>query len=193
MCTAGRQRVLNKLGHACFGRIKQAFDSWKGETFRKFAMEVERKKAKCIDRLIRNNMSPLQKSYMLWAQMMRDAQKYEYGQSVKAGFALYSIFNHKLRENKDQMCRYALRKIKWDPIKIMNASFEKMIRAAGLNLERSWLAWKIHVFSQNADKASQARREAASLHFSNLIDTKRKNHLRAGVRRLAAGVAMTDA
>jgi len=189
MCTAGRQRVLNKLGHACFGRIKQAFDSWKGETFRKFAMEVERKKAKCIDRLVRNNMSPLQKSVLLWAQMMRDAQKREYGQAVKAGFSLYSIFNHRLRENKQHMCAFALRRIKWDPIKIMNSSFEKMIRAAGLNMERSWLAWKIHVFSKNADSMAKAKREAASMHFSQLIDSKRKNHLRAGVRKLAAGVA----
>jgi hypothetical protein len=86
-----------------------------------------------------------------------------------------------------------MRKINWDPIKIMNRAFEKMIRAAGLNYERAWLAWKVFAISRNADAATKARREAASLNFSNLIDVKRKNHLRAGVRRLAAGVAMTDA
>jgi hypothetical protein len=68
-----------------------------------------------------------------------------------------------------------------------------MIRAAGLNYERAWLAWKVFAISRNADAATKARREAASLNFSNLIDVKRKNHLRAGIRRLAAGVALTDA
>ena len=155
-------------------------------------MEQERKKAKCIDKLVRANMSPLQRMFLTWAKYMRDMKTYEYGQAVKAGFALYSMFNHKLRENRSNMLRYGFRKIDYDPVKLMNQCFEKMIRAAGLNLERSWLAWKIHVFSKNADHAKNARREAASMNFSNLIHAKRKNHLRAGVRRLAAGVAMTN-
>jgi hypothetical protein len=53
MNTSARQKVLNRLGYACFGRLQQAFIAWKSDTFRKFAMEVERKKAKCIDTLIR--------------------------------------------------------------------------------------------------------------------------------------------
>jgi len=79
MNTNSRQRILNKLGHACFGRMKQAFDGWKGDTFTKFAMEVERKKAKCIDKLIRNNMSPLQRMFLQWAKYMRDMKTYDYG------------------------------------------------------------------------------------------------------------------
>jgi hypothetical protein len=192
MNTSSRQRILNRLGNACFGRMKQAFDSWKGDTFTKFAMEQERKKAKCIDKLVRANMSPLQRMFITWQKYCRDMNTFEYGQSVKAGFALYSVFNHKLRENRSNLLRLAFRKIDYDPIKLMTTCFEKMVRAAGLNLERAWLAWKIHQFSVDANAAKRARREAASRNFSNLIDTKKKNHLRAGVRRLADGVALTN-
>jgi len=102
MNTAGRQRVLNKLGHACFGRIKQAFDSWKGDTFRKFAMEVERKKAKCIDELIRQNMSPIQQSFLKWAKQMRDEVKRAYGDQIKAGFALTSLYTRFMKANREK-------------------------------------------------------------------------------------------
>jgi hypothetical protein len=193
MNTRAKQKIVNRLAYACFGQMKEALVAWKMDTFRKFREEVERKKAKAIDTMIRNNMSPLQKSFDVWRRAMRDAQKVEYGRAVQAGFALYSIFKHKLDDNKINMCRFALRKINWDPIKIMNRAFEKMIRAAGLNYERAWLAWKVFAISRNADMATKARREAASMNFSNLIHTKRKNHLRAGIRRLADGVAMTNA
>jgi hypothetical protein len=56
--TASKQRIINKLGNACFGRMKAAWDSWKYDTFAKLKSEMERKKAMVCDTLVRNNMSP---------------------------------------------------------------------------------------------------------------------------------------
>jgi hypothetical protein len=60
MNTASRQRMIAKLAHACFGRMKEAYDSWKFSTFAKMKAEMERKKAKVIDEFVRSAMSPLQ-------------------------------------------------------------------------------------------------------------------------------------
>jgi hypothetical protein len=40
--------------------------------FAKLREDMERKKAKIIDDLVRNAMSPLQKSFLKWAKFMRD-------------------------------------------------------------------------------------------------------------------------
>jgi hypothetical protein len=78
MNTATRQRMIAKLGHACFGRMKEAYDSWKYSTFAKLKADMERKKAKVIDELVRSAMSPLQKSFMKWTRKTRDAAKQEF-------------------------------------------------------------------------------------------------------------------
>jgi hypothetical protein len=80
MNTKMRDRIVNRLNFVCFGRMQQGFDNWKYMCFAHLKMEMERKKAKVIDDLIRNSMSPLQKSFMKWAQFMRDVQKKEYGE-----------------------------------------------------------------------------------------------------------------
>lgn len=59
MNTNSRQRIMVRLGNVTFGRMKQAWDSWKYDTFAKAKAEMERKKANVIDIFVRNCMSPL--------------------------------------------------------------------------------------------------------------------------------------
>jgi len=40
MNTASRQRMIGRLAHACFGRMKEAYDSWKYDTFAKMKAEM---------------------------------------------------------------------------------------------------------------------------------------------------------
>jgi len=131
MNTATRQRIINRLGHACFGRTKEAFDNWKYDTFAKYKAEMERKKAKVIDEFIRSAMSPLQKSFLKWSRKTRDAAKQEFGNQVKAGFCLTSLLTRYLKANKEKYTRLAFKKLDYNPDKIMSASFNKMLRAAG--------------------------------------------------------------
>jgi L-fucose isomerase-like protein len=116
-----------------------------------------------------------------------------YGQSVKAGFALYTIMGRYLRDNKEKLCRLALRNIAYDQERIMRSSFEKMIRAAGLNMERSWLSWKMYVQSRNHGATKLAKRNISAANIGKVLDKKRKNQMMAGVKRLADGVAKTNA
>jgi hypothetical protein len=60
--------------------VQQAFDNWKYHVFAHLAADVEKKKAKVIDDLIRNSMSPLAKAFYKWSVYMRGMQKYEYGE-----------------------------------------------------------------------------------------------------------------
>jgi hypothetical protein len=73
-----QKRIINRLGFVYFGRLKNAFNDWKADTFRKFAEERERKVAKVIDEFVRQSMSPLQKSWMKWARLMRNGLKAEF-------------------------------------------------------------------------------------------------------------------
>jgi phosphoribosylpyrophosphate synthetase len=68
-----QEKIVGRLAFACWGRMQQAFDSWKYAVFANLKAEVERKKAKIIDDLIRNAMGPLQKAFILWAGCMRAA------------------------------------------------------------------------------------------------------------------------
>jgi len=131
MNTAARQRIINKLGHACFGRMKESFDSWKYDTHAKYKAEMERKKAKVIDEFVRSAMSPLQKSFCKWARNMRDAAKQEFGNQVKAGFCLTSLLTRYLKANKEKYTRLAWKRLDHNPDKIMSSAFNKMLRAAG--------------------------------------------------------------
>jgi len=88
MNTATKQRIIGKLGNACFGRVKAAFDSWKYDTFAKMKSDMERKKAMVIDTLVRNNMSPFQQMFLRWAKWMRDSKMHQYGQRAKASYIL---------------------------------------------------------------------------------------------------------
>ena len=131
MNTASRQRMIGRLAHACFGRMKEAFDSWKYDVFAKLKADMERKKAKVIDEFVRSAMSPLQKSFLKWQRKTRDAAKYEFGQQIKAGFSLTSLLTRYLKANKEKYTRLAWKKLDHNPDKIMSASFNKMLRAAG--------------------------------------------------------------
>jgi hypothetical protein len=102
------------------------------------------------------------------------------------------MVNHFYRDNKDRMQRQALKAIAFDPERLMRSSFEKMIRAAGLNLERAWLAWKMQHICGDRNRLAMAKRNVAAANLVNAIDKKRKNLLRAGHRRLADGVALTN-
>jgi hypothetical protein len=80
--------MIAKLSHACFGRMKEAYDCWKYSTFAKLKADMERKKAKVIDEFVRSAMGPLQKSFMKWTRKTREAAKFEFAQQIKAGFSL---------------------------------------------------------------------------------------------------------
>ena len=59
-----QKRIINRLSFVYFGRLKNAFNEWKGDTFAKFQAEIERKKAKVIDEFMRSAMSPFQKAFL---------------------------------------------------------------------------------------------------------------------------------
>jgi hypothetical protein len=88
---------------------------------------------------------------------------------------------------------FALRKIGFNPDRLMRAAFQKMLRAAGVNVERAFLRWKMNHLSQDRDRIKQARRDIAAANLGNAIDKKRKNHLRSGLRPIAHDVAQTKA
>jgi len=95
-------------------------------------------KARVIDEFVRNAMSPFQKAFLKWATVMRKENRMEFGNQIKAGFALTSLMTRYLKANREKYQRYALRAIAYDEDKIMTAAFQKMLRAAGINLERSF-------------------------------------------------------
>ena len=75
----------------------------------------------------------------------------------------------------------------------MRASFEKMVRAAGINLERSWLTWKMFVQDRNHSSTKLAKRNVAAANIVKVLDKTKSNHTMAGVKRLVNGVAKTNA
>lgn len=172
--------------------MKAAWDSWKYDTFAKAKAEIERKKANVIDIFVRNAMSPLQKSFFRWARFMRDQNKIEYGEAVKAGFALSAFWTKFYNEKKADYLRFAMRKIAYNPERLMRSCFEKMIRAAGINEERAFLAWKMWFLARNRQFADNSRRNLTASNLGNLINKKRRQHLRSGIKPLAKGVADTN-
>jgi hypothetical protein len=78
--TKTKQSIIGRLSKACYGRLQAAYDTWKYDTFQELKAAMERKKARIIDDLIRNSMSPIQKAFYKWSVFMRSMQKYEYGQ-----------------------------------------------------------------------------------------------------------------
>jgi hypothetical protein len=99
--------------------------------------------------------------------------------------------NHFYKDNKHKLQKAGLNAIKFDPERLMRASFDKMIRAAGMNLERAWLAWKMFHLSQDKNAANKARKQVAAANIGNVIDKKRRKNLRSGLKPLAKGVANT--
>jgi len=73
----------------------------------------------------------------------------------------------------------------------MRSSFEKMIRACGLNLEKAWLSWRMWHLANDRDAANRARKKVGGNSIGELLEKKRKNHLRSALRPLAKGVAHT--
>jgi hypothetical protein len=116
---------------------------------------------------------------------MRNEKMIEYGAQVKAGYALYSMLTRFYRQRKLDFTRVAMRKIAYDPQRVQRACFEKMIRAAGLNLDRAFMAWRLWHLARDRNAANKARKNVAAKNIGDVIDKKRRNHLRSGLKPLA--------
>ena len=148
-----QKRIINRLSFVYFGRLKNAFNDWRADTFTKFKEELERKKAKVIDEFMRQSMSPFQKAFLEWALFMRDQVKSEFVRQIKAGFLLTMVVNRKVQDNKVEMLRAGMIKIQHNPERLMRSCFEKMLRAVGLNMDRAWLSWRMWHLSKDRDAA----------------------------------------
>ena len=122
---------------------------------------------------------------------MRDQVKSEFVRQIKAGFLLTMVVNAKAQENKVEMLRAGMIRIQHNPERLMRSCFEKMLRAAGLNMDRAWLSWRMRHLSKDRDAAMRARKKVAASNLANRLEKKRMSHLRSGVRPLARGVAHT--
>ena len=94
-----------------------------------------------------------------------------------------------MRNNKEKYLGLAFRRIGYDPDKVMIAAFQKMLRAAGANLNTAMMTWKMQHLLGNSKRMALQKRNLAAKNIGECIDKKRKRHLRAGIRPLAAGVA----
>jgi len=47
------------------------------------------------------------------------------------------------RYNRDVLKKAGFSRIMFDPDRIMRSCFEKMIRAAGLNIKSAWVSWRL--------------------------------------------------
>ena len=168
-----QKRIINRLSFVYFGRLKNAFTAWKADTFTKFQAELERKKAKVIDEFLRQSMSPFQKAFLKWARFMRDKVKSEFVRQIKAGFLLTMIVNSKANANKIEMLRAGMIRIQHNPERLMRSCFEKMLRAAGLNMDRAWLSWRMWHLSKDRDAAMRARKKVAASNLANRLEKKR--------------------
>jgi hypothetical protein len=93
--------------------------------------------------------------------------------------------------NSNVLLKAGLIKLRFNPERLMRSSFEKMIRACGLNLEKAWLSWRMWHLSNDRDAAMRARKKVSANNLCERLEKKRKNHLRSGLRPLAKGVAYT--
>ena len=84
-----------------------------------------------------------------------------------------------------------LRKIAYNPERLMRQCFEKMIRASGINQGKAFILWRVWHLAKDKNAAIKARKKVAAANIEAVIDKKRRNHLRSGVRPLAKGVANT--
>ena len=58
-------------------------------------------------------------------------------------------------------------------------------------MEKAWLCWRMFVVSKDKNAAQKARKRASAANLRAILEKKRKNHVRGGVRVLAKGVAYT--
>jgi hypothetical protein len=79
----------------------------------------------------------------------------------------------------------------FDPERLMRSSFQKILRAAGVNVERAWIRWRMHHLSEDRNRAKVARRNVAAANLGEVLDKKRRKQLKAGVKPLADGIAQT--
>ncbi len=97
------------------------------------------------------------------------------------------------RDRKREYCLFALRQIGFNPDRLMRSAFEKMLRAAGVTVERAWIIWKMQHLANDRNRVATARRDIAATNLVNVLDKKRKHHLRSGMKPIAADVAQTKA
>ena len=107
--TKAKQKIMSRLHFIAFGKVQAAFNNWKFDTFAKMRVEMEHKKAKVIDDLIKASMGPEQRLFMRWVLYMRNQQKFEYGEQVKAGYGLHMLMKRFYDKRREQFYRFALR------------------------------------------------------------------------------------
>ena len=141
--------------------------------------------------LVMNGRSDIHKALLRWAKKTRDAKMFNYGEGVKAAFVLNNLVTRFMKDNSYEMQKAGMIKLAYNPQRLIRSCFEKMIRACGLNLTSAWLSWRMWHLSKDRDAAMRARKKVASSNLGNILEKKRKSHLRSGVRPLARGVAHT--
>jgi hypothetical protein len=79
----------------------------------------------------------------------------------------------------------------FNPERIMRNTLQKILRAAGVNVDRAWIRWRMLHLEQDRAAAKLARRNVAAANMGEVLDKKRRKHLKAGLKPLADGVAHT--
>jgi hypothetical protein len=79
----------------------------------------------------------------------------------------------------------------FNPERIMRNTLQKILRAAGVNVDRAWIRWRMLHLQQDRAAAKLARRNVAAANMGEILDKKRRKHLKAGLKPLADGVAHT--
>jgi hypothetical protein len=86
-------------------------------------------------------MSDHHRAILRWKKNSRSMTMMLYGERIKAGYILEGVWNKLYAIKRRDHLRYAMGKIKYDKDRIVRSSLEKMVRAAGLNMERTFKLW----------------------------------------------------
>ena len=86
--TKAQTAVFNKLNAVLWDKLGKWFTVWKHVTFKHLAVRQENLKARCIDRLIQANMSPLRKAFVYWTRFYWNILIVEYGNRLKAWYVI---------------------------------------------------------------------------------------------------------
>ncbi|MEE4248546.1 MAG: hypothetical protein V2I33_24465 [Kangiellaceae bacterium] len=79
----------------------------------------------------------------------------------------------------------------FNPERIMRNTLQKILRAAGVNVDRAWIRWRMLHLQQDRAAAKLARRNVAAANMGEILDKKRRKQLKSGLKPLADGVAHT--
>ena len=87
------------MSYVCWEKLGKWFTIWKETTFRHLADEKERKRAKAIEKLVFNNMSPVKFMFWKWTREMFNGKTKEVAERMKAWFIL-NTYAKKHREKE---------------------------------------------------------------------------------------------